>query len=49
MARIVLTSEAREDLRDLDGSARKIVLKAIRKLEVDPDKRGQPLGVRNQR
>ena len=46
MARVVLTAEAREDLRDLDGPARKIVLKAIRKLEVDPDKRGQPLGVR---
>jgi mRNA interferase RelE/StbE len=46
MARVVLTSEAREDLRDLDGSAKKVVLKAIRKLEVDPDKRGQPLGVR---
>jgi len=46
MPQVVLTAEAREDLRDLDGSARRIVLKAIRKLQVDPDKRGQPLGVR---
>jgi len=47
MARVVLTAEAREDLRDLDGSARKIVLRAMKKLENDPDKRGQPLGVRS--
>ncbi|MDU0289487.1 type II toxin-antitoxin system RelE/ParE family toxin [Saccharothrix longispora] len=47
MAKVVLTGDAREDLRDLDGSARKIVLKAINKLKVDPEKRGQPLGVRS--
>ena len=46
MARVLLTSDAREDLRDLDGSARKAVLKAIRKLETDPEQRGQPLGSR---
>jgi mRNA interferase RelE/StbE len=46
MARVVLTSDAREDLRDLDGSARKIVLKAIATLRDEPEKRGQPLGVR---
>ena len=46
MARVVLTAEAREDLRDLDGSVRKVVLKALKKLEVDPELRGQPLGSR---
>lgn len=46
MARVLLTTEAKEDLRDLDGSARKIVLKALRKLESDPEQRGQPLGSR---
>ena len=40
MVQVVLTAEAREDLRDLDGSTRRIVLKATRKLQVDPDKRG---------
>lgn len=29
---------------DLDRSAQLIVLKALRKLETDPEKRGQPLG-----
>lgn len=46
MARILLTTEAKEDLRDLDGSARKVVLKALKKLESDPERRGQPLGNR---
>lgn len=44
MARVLLTSEAREDVRDLDGAARKVVLKALKKLEQDPDQRGTPLG-----
>jgi mRNA interferase RelE/StbE len=44
MAMVTLTADAEEDLRDLDRSAQLIVLKAIRKLETDPDKRGQPLG-----
>lgn len=46
MARVVLTDEAREDLRDLDGSARKVVLRALRKLEDAPGSRGAPLGSR---
>jgi mRNA interferase RelE/StbE len=46
MARVQLTSDAREDLRDLDGSARKAVLKAISKLRDEPEKRGEPLGSR---
>lgn len=44
MARVELTSEAREDVRDLDGNARKLVLRAMKKLEDEPEKRGQPLG-----
>lgn len=43
MARVLLTNEAREDLRDLDGSARKIVAKALKKLEDSPEQRGAPL------
>ena len=46
MARVLLTTEAKEDLRDLDGSARKLVLKALKKLETDPEQRGAPLGSR---
>jgi mRNA interferase RelE/StbE len=46
VAEVQLTSDAREDLRDLDGSSRKLVLKAIKKLEVEPEKRGEPLGSR---
>lgn len=46
MAKVQLTSDAREDLRDLDGSARQVVLKAIKKLEKEPEKRGLPLGSR---
>ncbi len=44
MGRVQLTSDAKEDLRDLDGSARILVLKALKKLETNPDDRGQPLG-----
>ena len=44
MARVELTDDAIEDIRDLDGSARKIVLKALKKLEQEPDQRGLPLG-----
>ena len=43
-ARVVLTDEAKEDLRDLDGAARRLVVKGLRKLEQDPDQRGAPLG-----
>jgi mRNA interferase RelE/StbE len=46
MATVHLTSDAREDLRDLDGSARRIVLKALTKLRDQPELRGQPLGSR---
>jgi len=46
LAEVKLTSDAREDLRDLDGSSRKVVLKAIKKLETEPHQRGEPLGVR---
>jgi mRNA interferase RelE/StbE len=46
VARVVLTDEAKEDLRDLDGSARRLVLRALRKLEDSPESRGAPLGSR---
>jgi mRNA interferase RelE/StbE len=46
LPRVQLTADAREDLRDLDGSTRKAVLKAIKKLESEPEERGQPLGSR---
>jgi mRNA interferase RelE/StbE len=46
VATVQLTSDAREDLRDLDGSSRKRVLKALKKLETEPEKRGVPLGSR---
>lgn len=44
MATVVLTDDAKEDLRDLDGSARKAVAKALKKLETSPEQRGEPLG-----
>lgn len=44
MTRVVLTSAAKEDIRDLDGSARALVLKALTKLGTEPEKRGAPLG-----
>lgn len=46
MARVELTEEAREDLADLDGSARAIVLKALGKLRNNASQRGAPLGSR---
>lgn len=46
MAKVQLSAAAREDFLDLDGSARRIVAKALRKLETDPERRGQPLGNR---
>ncbi|WP_137724130.1 type II toxin-antitoxin system RelE family toxin [Prescottella subtropica] len=46
MARIELTDDAKDDLADLDKSAQKLVVKALRKLESEPSKRGQPLGSR---
>ena len=44
MAKVHLTDDAKEDLKDLDGSAKKRVLKALLKLEDQPELRGQPLG-----
>jgi mRNA interferase RelE/StbE len=47
VARVRLTDDAREDLRDLDGAAQRLVLKGLKKLESEPEKRGAPLGSRN--
>jgi mRNA interferase RelE/StbE len=47
MARVVLTDDAREDLRNLDGAARKLVAKKLKQLEDEPEKRGAPLGSRS--
>jgi mRNA interferase RelE/StbE len=44
VAKVFLTEDAREDLRDLDNAARVVVVKAIAKLRLEPEKRGQPLG-----
>lgn len=46
MAEVLLTEDAKDDVRDLDGSARKLVLRAIAKLKDSPEQRGQPLGNR---
>ncbi|MDR7300612.1 type II toxin-antitoxin system RelE family toxin [Haloactinomyces albus] len=40
---VVLTDDAKEDLRELDGSARKLVLKALTKLKQAPEQRGASL------
>lgn len=48
MARVELTAEAKEDLADLDGSARQLVVKGLRKLQQSPSQRGTPLGSRQQ-
>ncbi|MDZ7933089.1 MAG: type II toxin-antitoxin system mRNA interferase toxin, RelE/StbE family [Rhodococcus sp. (in: high G+C Gram-positive bacteria)] len=44
MARVLLTDEAKEDVKDLDRSAQIKVLRKMKELETDPDQRGQPLG-----
>ncbi len=46
MARVVLTPAAKDDVCALDGAARKLVLKAMKKLEDHPESRGAPLGSR---
>ena len=46
MADVLLTDDAKEDLSDLDGSVRNIVLKAIGGLRYEPENRGLPLGSR---
>ena len=43
-AEVLLMPEALEDFQALDGSAKLIVLNALRKLKQSPDQRGQPLG-----
>jgi mRNA interferase RelE/StbE len=48
VAKVQLTADAVEDLRDLDGSTLKMVLKALKKLEDHPEQRGEPLGSRQQ-
>jgi mRNA interferase RelE/StbE len=45
-AKVVLLPEARDDLEDLDGAARKIVLRGLLKLRAEPAQRGAPLGSR---
>lgn len=45
-ARVKLLPEAVDDLKALDGSARRIVLAGIAKLRTDPERRGAPLGSR---
>lgn len=47
MARVTLTEVALEGLKDLDDSARAMALKALKKLEREPEKRGAPLGSRD--
>ncbi len=46
MTRVQLSEEAREDFQDLDGAAQQLVAKALKKLETEPQLRGQPLGSR---
>lgn len=43
MGRVELTADAKEDLRDLDHSTRIQIFKALKKLQTEPEKRGQPL------
>lgn len=47
MARVVLTDDAKDDIRCFDGSVKARVLKDLKKLEISPADRGQPLGSRN--
>lgn len=47
MARVLLTDDAREDLRDLDRAAQISVVKGLKKLQTEPEKRGAPLGAKN--
>ncbi|MGH3752899.1 MAG: type II toxin-antitoxin system RelE family toxin [Pseudonocardiaceae bacterium] len=44
MAEVRLTEDTREDLHDLDGAARVIVVKGLKKLQAEPEKRGSRLG-----
>lgn len=47
MVCVQVTREAREDLQELDGAIRKLVFKAMLKLEIDPEQRGSPPGSRS--
>ena len=47
MARVVLTDDAKDDLRNFDGAARKLLAKKLKQLEDEPEKRGAPLGSRS--
>ncbi|MGH3939986.1 MAG: type II toxin-antitoxin system RelE family toxin [Pseudonocardiaceae bacterium] len=44
MAEVRLTEDARDDLHDLDGAAQITVIKGLKKLRVEPEKQGAPLG-----
>ncbi len=44
VARVRLLPEAADDVRRLDGSARTVVLKVLKKLETSPEFRGAALG-----
>lgn len=46
MANVVFTDPARDDFRQLDGSAKLVVAKGLKKLEDSPESRGEPLGSR---
>lgn len=46
MATIILTPAAQDDIRALEGSARKLVLNGLNKLKASPAQRGAPLGSR---
>lgn len=46
MARVKLTDDAKDDVRGLDGSVQVRVVKDLKKLEVSPSDRGDPLGSR---
>lgn len=45
-ARVLLLPDAADDLRRLGGSARRLVAKALQKLQDSPGQRGAPLGAR---
>lgn len=47
MANIKFTQDALDDLKELDGSERKVVLKGLAKLRTSPRDRGEPLGNSN--
>lgn len=46
MANVVFTDPALDDFNQLDGSAKLVVAKGLKKLEDSPESRGEPLGSR---